>query len=737
MADEQGKIEVQLSILSGQESAAFREIQQTAKQVTEMMQMFKSRDFIETAERLAKVHEQMTKSSAQMNKVSKDLQQQERQSGVRGVLSGTGPLLDSHGQPFTKDGEKKAHEDLAQRQKDEQEKREESRRQKRLESMTDEERAASHRREKLGIPELRPGQTGNQWYDRVSTLTPDAAGIRIPQFGEMTVQDILGIGRDHALRRANQSTPGTADWNRHGNRAAMWDAASRRAGDVAAVRASFRQIQRHVTRPAQGFVGQFDETMPMGYRRDTNPFSDALGFQLPFSAYGQQGAREKWDQWSMRWSAGINAEQAAEINNAANQAGFAGRMGTSVRRDFMAPAFREYKIDPQNLIPFTQTLRTGTSSIQELNAVVMQLGEGARSARMDVNSYTQAVSQSGEAAQASGGRFIQGVQFGNQFGSSTGLAPTVGNQLMQNPVVQGYVAARTGLPPNLAGAASPLAQQRSIEQALMERVSAFEGTMPSHREPIRDTSGAIIGYEETSGRDAAIGAAAQSLGINQEEAKAILNRKGSTAVQNFQAAARDYQNRAMGGKTPNDQKRQRGSMIDRWNKEGKHRFRADENFRYDEQTGKVLRKRGGIHVGDQEWSEDEEKTQALRDSMYGDAAKRQERNASGADLRELHRMAMAAGVSQGDWESQVDGQKDIAKRVQAAQKLVQNEVSEVNDGTQTIKFTGPAAKFFEALVKSNSNLAGSADLSKASVATSNTGSRPLTNTTNSGGPLFP
>jgi hypothetical protein len=740
MADDLGKLEVQLSLLSAQESAAFREIQQTAKSAMEMMQMFKSRDFIEAAERLAKVHKQMVESSKQMGDVSRQLQEVERQQGVRGRIGGALSNLGQKigGSPVQGTTEQQAHERLAEDQEEKRKDREDRERQKRLESMTDVERAAEHRRTRLGLPPTWEDNDPDAIHNKISSLNPNMSGIKLPQFGELTIQDLLGQLGAVAQNRAAKAGSGTSGYNTSMKGAYWLDKVARGAGNVAAVGAGIRMGQRYIIGPAGGFMRNFDETMPMGYHRDSNPFSDVLGVQTPFSAYGGQSAREKWDTWAMRWSGGINKEQAEAINMAANQAGFTGQAGTSVRRDLMAPAFRQMKIDPNNLIPFTQTLRTGTADIQTLNQVIMQLGEGARAARMDVNSYTQAVSQSGEAAQASGGRFIQGAQFGNQFANSFGLSPTVGTNLLQNQVVQGYAAARTGLPPSLTGAMSPLAQQRSIEQALMDRVSAYTGTMPSHREPIKDVDGNIIGYETTSGRDAAVGAAARDLGINQEEALAILNRKGSQGIANFKAGARDYLSRATGGKTIGDADKYRKKMLDQWNKEGTHRFRADEDFKIDPTTGKVLRHLGGIDLpGGAEWSEDKEKTRLLNRDLYGKNTDRQARNATGTDLRELHKMAMAAGVSQEDWEKQVDGQKDVYKRTLNAQRLVDERNVKVNEDPNAVKFTGPAAKFFEALVKTNRDLAGAADLSKAVVATSNSGPAPLTSQSNASGTLFP
>lgn len=750
MADERGAIEVKLSILSGQESAAFREIQQTAKQVSEMMQMFKSRDFVEAAERLAKVHAQMVASSAQMNQVSKQMESRERQGGVRGVLGGLTQKLGEKigGQRVD---ETKAHEKLAEDQKQAQADRENSRkdtdRQRQLGGMTDVERASFHARERFGGRIAMPGQPtipGTEWADQIESLNPDVSGIRLPQFGEITVQQILAAGRQNRLNKASSATSAD-DMNRYGTQAGRIDAASRQAGNIGAIRQAFRLTQRHVTGPIQGITGRFDETPPMGFHRDSNPISDIFGFQTPFSAYGQESAREQRDTIGMRFSAGINGQQASAITQASLAAGFSGQMGSDVRRSLMAPAVRQMNIDPNALIPYTQALRTGTASIADLNTVITALGEGARSARMGVNEYAQAVAQSGEQAQASGGMFLQGAQFGQTFSNSTGLNPQVGTQLIQNQVVQGYLSARTGLPGRLGGAASPLAQQRSIEQALKDRVSAYSGTMPSSREPIYGADGQIIGYDVTSSQDAAIGAAAQDLGIDQEQAKAILNRKGESSVANFDAAARQYLKTAPKADAAATA---RGVIAERNKKGGEGGIDAIVNgaansiipgsglitsgnnkYRYNAVTGKIEAHGGGVWGDVRGWHTDQDAT-----DEYNRRLNKPNDPRSISSLRQVHELAMKAGVSQSDWRKEVDQQADPAKQMANAQRLVQDRAIEAND-PNAIKFTGPAAKFFEALVDKNKNLAGASALSGAAVATSSAGPSPLTGQSTAAGSL--
>lgn len=737
MADEPGKIEVQLAFLSGQETAAFMQMKEAMKTAAEFMKAFKAADFTDAAEKLVKAQKEMAKESARLQTDLAQLEQRRRTGGVAGALGqGVANLRRAAGiggeppEDTSRDDARRNADEARQKLADQQKEEKTKQQQLRQEQMTDTERAAQHARSRFGgrVPDLGEGDS-NAWYNNVEALNPDAVGIRIPQYGELTVQDILGQFRQRALRRAQAATT-VEDTERYGRRAASIDELSRSAGNVAGLQSAFRQIQRHVTQPAQGLISAFE--MPgasLGFERQ-----QALGFlpfSTPFSPAGAEGMRQQMDQFSMRFGWGINAQQAAAITEATATAGFSGRQGTDIRRSLMAPAVQRFGVDPNALIPFTQTLRTGTANIQDLNTVINQLGLGARAARMNVNEFAQAVSNAGEQAQSTGGTFMQGATFGQQFSASTGLGPSVGNTLLQNNVVQGYLAARTGLPGRLAGAASPLAQQRAIEEALRDRVLAYQGTLPSHREPIRNAAGQITGYETTSGQDAAIGAAAADLGLNQEQARAILNRRGESSVSNFMAASRAYLGSVSGGRDLQNAARNFAAHPtgDRL------LVNPNERYRYNSETGQVERYHGGIaygilHGGDH-WAADKSATTAMQRDVYGGRLAAH-RTTGPSSLRSLHELAMQAGVSQSDWREQVDKAHDPYQQIRQAQKLVQDQAVAAND-PNAIKFTGPAAKFFEALVNKNKGLAGASDLSKSAVATSSAGPSPLTNQSNTSG----
>jgi hypothetical protein len=743
-----GRIEVQLAFLSGQETAAFLQMKEAMKTAADFMAAFKTADLALSVERMSKAAQTMREESARLNADLEARRNQPRIPNLPGAV-----LLGQTEQEARNNVKAEADAYRVQAQKKTEDRQAKERDKLDEQRMTDAERAATHARSRLGLPGLEDrSENPDVWYNKIESLNPDSSGIRIPQYGEITVQNILDRVRQNRLdaSRKHVDQYGTiTDPEAHtaAGRQAFWaERLSRQAGNAAGAHALFRQTQRG-TQMAQGFSGMLEDPgTSLGFGRDIiniGPF----GFTNPFSRAGAEGMHQWLDQFRLRLRGGINGEQAQQINAATAGSGFSGQQGADIRMDFMAPLVQRYGLNAENLAPFLQVLRTGTGTIDDLNRVLGELGEGARSARMPVDAFTQSVAQLGEQMQAQGGTFLGGAQLGTQFAQSTGLNPGVAGTLMQNPVVQGYVAARTGLPTTLAGSASPLAQQRSMEQALRDRVAAFKGTMPSHREPIRDIDGNVVDYEVTSGRDAEIAAAAQSLGINQEQAKQMMNHQGTFAAANFDALSRNFE-----GRTTVRHPRGEQSFIDRLNRSsggnntarlGAHgtggstvtltgpTVSTQREYKMGK-DGRVMYRIG--HTS--EWLEDTHQTEKMRQQLHGNDVAGVNLYGPGG-LRGLHRMAMAAGVNQDDW-NEVDKKARKGQTHEAmkeARQLVSDKVTQANADTN-IAFTGAAEKFFKALVNQNKGLAGAGGLTGAMTATSNRGPNPLSNQTASAGALW-
>jgi hypothetical protein len=107
-------------------------------------------------------------------------------------------------------------------------------------------------------------------------------------------------------------------------------------------------------------------------------------------------------------------------------------------------------------------------------------------------------------------------------------------------MVQAFTAARTGLPGFAQGALDPVSRVRGQYDALRAMVAGFAG-MPGHTERVRDPETGQIFTEATSARDVQIGAAANRLGINYDEARKMMATGGrANAMEVAQAATDQY-----------------------------------------------------------------------------------------------------------------------------------------------------------------------------------------------------
>lgn len=698
-------IRVQLSLLSAQDSAAATQLANSLQQIATMFQALKASDFRDLAAKMASLHTQMVADTQKLQLQAEQIQQRggaapasiiDRLTAQGGQVLSPAQAASDTAQVAEQQRRTKADSDGEQARQKERD---------RLDSLSSDQHAADLKRRQAKLPGI--GQTDDEgnnlddptaWYNKVDSLKGEPTGFRIPRFGQLNVQDYINMARDTAEKGGlnNGVQIGKFQMGQETSQSVAQglQTLSNRAGYAYAGRDAFRRVSNFAS--AQGFnPGDMANTgAQLGYRRDTgglmshfNIPGTGIGFATPFSSAGGEGLRQAEDTQMLRLRSGINGEQAKRIVNASAAAGFSGDQGGDVANNLMAPLFQRFGLDPQSLIPFTQVLRTGTGTVQDLSKELGNLGEGARTARMDINTYTQAVAASGEAAQSSGGSYMQGIKFGQDFGLSTGLDPSVGNQLLSNPLIQANLAGMTGLPSFAQGAASPLVKEQAIQASLRQMVSGFKGSMPTTRVAIRDpATGKIIDHETTSGLDAAIGAAASQLGINFDEAKKLLNDHGAVARQNLNAEIRNYGTERTG---------KDGHMVhigDRYQQVGRGVVRIPGHD--------VMM--GGVGLNDQRWSN-------------------------------IEKLAKEAGVSSSDIKS-ASGQKTRAKRIQSIQKAISEKQIQAQADTH-IAFTGPAEKFFKALVNKNggwNQFGGDSTATSASTAASSAGSSPLSDLTNTG-----
>lgn len=740
--DNEGAIRVQLSLLSAQDSQAAQQLASSLGQIAKMFEAFKASDFADTARKMADLHKQMKEDTYRMQH---DEQTRRMQSG--GIPSAWASRATDLRRPDEAIANDLTQAARTQRDKDadEEKQRREKERDRierdRIENLTNEQHRADQLRRKHNIPGIgAQGDDAREWYNNVESLKGEPTGFRIPRFGELNVQDYINIMRNNRARLALEARKEGTEAGEQGNiggaieKLAQSDRLGRhaqhlqKASDVLGYGYAMRNLFGHATNFAasQGFsAGGMDESgAALGFRRTEgtgrygflNDAAGFLGIQSPFSEAGGEGWHQSMDITNLRMQSGINAEQASKIVQASASAGFSGDARSDIATEFMAPLFRRFQVDPQALIPFTQTLRTGTATVGELATELANLGDTARAARVDVNTMAQALAQSGEAAQQSGGSYMSGVRFGNQFSTAFGLAPSVGNDLLQNSFVQAQLGAMSGVPTMAQGALPAGMKQEAISRSLQQMVGAYSGAFGDVSQAIRGTDGKVIGHETVSGRDLAIGAAASQLGITPDAAKDMLNRRGASNVGNVMAAARDYE----------------AGVMKRGNKRDANEWLRGEDkdnpaFKYRVVDGQVQ----SSFTSENKWEKNDRLTKDYQGRAYSDAIDKMTRNVKGGtDERELHRMVRGMGVSEDDWHEAMKS-KDPHARRNAVERLVSEKAREANADTK-IAFTGPAAKFFKALVNDRGGWDQFGGEPSNAAAASSQGPSPLNSAGNSG-----
>lgn len=753
--DEPGRVEVALSFLSGQDSAAFTQMTEAYKQARLMFEAFKASSFTEQAEKLVKLTDQMNRSTENLRRIEDDSRQMQQRGGglLGGIEQGIDAARRAAGRPTAmpqdeaRSNVREADREFKETNSEKEERRREKERE-RLEAMSDEMREAERRRQQSQIadPAARerlfpsvtdPNQDPNAFVNRIETLKGEETGFRIPRFGELNVQDIFNELRDRRVRQALEATD-EADARGHLEAAARYQ----RRSDTAGIAYGGIQAYQRIIRP----LAQFGGITPMawetqgaalGFDRTSGFGQDFLGvplpFQTPFSASGREGERQWRDTIRNRLMPGINQEQAEAITAASAQAGFSGQRGTDIRNQFMAPLVQRTGVSPEALIPFTQTLRTGTGSVQEMSKALADLGEMARTAQVDVNTYAEALAASGEAAQQSGGYFNSGVQFGRQFTMGTGLTPNVGNQVLQNPMSSAILGGMTGLPSFAQAAATPTQKLNASMLGMRMYYNAFAGALGTEGagEQVTGAGGEVLGT--VRGDNPAIAATASKYGVSADEAEKMLRGQGrQQQVNNLENTLQLYEQEAGGaqarGGARNTQDRaakwakaQDGGLTTRFNrKSGKF-----ESKHVDETTGKV------------EWRAD---TGGVAKQFEKEVGSRtideMERDTKGVDRKDLIHAAHRAGI-QGKELGEALDKKTPEARVKAVRSLMAEKSAEEQAKYQ-IAFTGPAKKFFKALVNDKGGDLGKVDWDAPSntAAASSRGPSPLSDLGNSGlGPL--
>lgn len=710
MADrDQGRIEVQLSLLSGRDTAAAEALAKSVGQIAEAFKALQSTDYQQTAENLAKLHAKMANDTQRLIDEGKAMQQRGQGEGGRSFIERTRQRLADVIGPDQSQGATeradKAKEEAAQAHKQYQEKQQQGvEQQRRSQSdLTAEQQKANIRRAKANVPLIGSEEDNPKgWYNapggplsgaEVDPMTGEPTGsFRIPRFGRLTPQDYLNMIRDRSLKkvqqRANQSD--FADMDPDEQREALKDAGGKRYQLASRLSnlAGFGYSAWYASQVLGKYMPtQFDDAgAQLGYTRDTgSPLpSHIFGFQTPFSAAGAEGWRQQRDTMLMRMMPGINSEQAGAITQATANAGFSGNMGAELRRNFFAPAFQRWGVNPNEIAPFTQALRTGTAGIADLNRAISDLGDVSRAANMNVSQTVQAMNQVAEATQQMGGTYMQGLDYARTFQAGTGLPAEIGAKMSDNPIVQGFVAARTGMPAFAQGALPAVTRMRANREALAQMVSAYEGSMGGFTETVRDASGDIVARPHMSGHQAAIAGAAQQLGLTYEQARKMLNTgSNQNTVETAGAMIDDYEQRtrraARGGGQMRAERRQ--AILNKYSHFKHKNLSWNDKGEMVDDDGKVVLGRDEVSQMGNQWAL--EKTGG--------------KISGGTGWDELVATAKKIGVNPDKLKSA--GKKaDYHDRANTVRHLIQDKVAS-NKVKYQIGFTGDAERFFKVLAK--------------------------------------
>lgn len=723
---EPGRIEIQLSLLSGEDTAAAKDLAKSIKEIADSFRWLRSADYKQSAENLSRLYDTIKKRHDEVTEAVL-----KASPGTQGGASRQAAEMPPRYRPTDparwtaaereqaereeNERKRKEYEERAQahREGDHEPRNERQRRKaerdrlegerERQRELADQLRQAQADRERERLRPKREGQERVQrWMDErgVPHETTEGDGgvdlaggaFRIPRFGQLNIQDILNRFRDAQLRRIVDTADPTSEHyvaneqsrqvvqNRLEKSASNWQTGSEWAGRLYAARFFMRQAGDWASQ--QG-INPFDYTnqgMQLGYARNNSWLSQVLGVQTPFNQAAAEGARQSQDLVSMRFQAGINNEQAQQIVQATAGAGFSGNLGHQVRMDLMAPLFRRYGMDPNEIVPFLQVLRTGTGNIQDLNNVLGDMGEVARSANLTLAEYNKNLAGSVEATQALGGSALRGAEFGRTFMEGTGLPSNIGDQLSQNPLVQSFTAAQTGIP-GMAQGALPATQRMMGIRATVNMLentfsSGFAGQQGRQFPIVDPKTGRTIAYQQSG--NLGLGAAANYLGMSPDALQKLMNtEQRQAAVESFNAATEQYQN----WRDKPTRADQRAGVLARvannFDRDPKD-LHWSADGRIVDQKGKEVANREGVVNQTRHWREDRVSNQVVNT------------HDKKAQFGELRRLAREVGVDQHDIDKVKKG--DTKK----LRQLV-SEASREAEASYQIAMTPLTKKFFKVL----------------------------------------
>lgn len=690
MADE-GRIRVELAFLSGEDSAAAKKMTEDLKTIAESMRVFDTPDYRESIKQMGKLADALEQSAKRLSDIAKE---EERGRTYQNLPHGEGAGSSRPKNPvgFTWDDDPRRDANEFREKAATEAKKQQEQERTRLTAESKEFQQgtvadylnipgpqAAFGVERIGrmLGRGRASTSGGESSDPSST-TDDS-----PSFlGGIDPNDPANL--PPPVPRSDKGRGGLRDWisGRLPNREGIQDWIKSNYGMGAVTTSALTYFQNRL------HEGQQDiQDTSLGYARDSSwlgqPHIGPFGFQMPF--VGSPAAQEQWRQYRdtmrLRFQPGINRQQAQAITNAVAEAGFSGGEGSDLRMDLYAPLMRRYNVNPSAISPFTRGLRTGQASIQDLNNALGDMGEVARTARLNVNQYASSLEEATEATEAMGGSMLQGMETAKVFTTSTGLAPDVLSRLSQSPIVQGYLAARTGVPAQAQGTLGPGTRGRATRDAVRALYQSFLPSMQPHTEVFRGPNGEVLGKETSTASDQAVAMIAEQMGLKPDEVKTLLGTgPRQMTMENMHVALEDYTKRTLnyavgGGRVRQD----RRSWILR---------QAGDGAEFDSQGrvvrgGKVIYDRKEVRAMGTDWAN--KKTEGTVEG--------------GTGLQEIRQYAQRMGIDtkSKEWRK-AEKTGNVHDREQNLQRLIEDKVAK-GKAKYEIVLNDEAARYFKLLAK--------------------------------------
>lgn len=354
-------------------------------------------------------------------------------------------------------------------------------------------------------------------------------GFRMPQFGELTVQDKLRMAADYMTRSSlaayerqyqqgeaqgltgeqlNAYTQGTAI-NR-GRSGVLLNMAADNATQASVVAGNVRQAFRW----GQGMQAQGIES---GYAPGgvTNIPGTNIGFRNPLDFFNRGSAfresiNQRMNAQRLRAQGGITGGQASEIVGSLAGLGWTGEQGQNMAFDAVAPLVQQGLNPGVTSQMFDQAIRNGNTSLADLRQTLDDLAPSARAAHMTLTEYQQGLDEFANKQQEMGATYGEGVRTGRNLSTAYGMAPQQIQAFTSSPLVQAIGATKFGALPQEFGALGTAGQAGAIQGGVDQALNAFQGFRNT---PVKDASGRII----ISGPRRQINMAAQALGVSYEQ----------------------------------------------------------------------------------------------------------------------------------------------------------------------------------------------------------------------------